>query len=118
MTRLDQIDDLAASSQELADRLELHAAAEEQLFHPTLARAADDGAEEGLIAVRDHNDIRHAVTDVAATPLACRPAEAGSTAQPAAVPRRRRRTSATGSLRDTVFTDGQQSGLERGRPPW
>jgi hypothetical protein len=51
--------------------LELHAAAEEAIFYPALLKAGlaasrQAGAEaETLDAIRDHNDIRDAVTDVA-----------------------------------------------------
>jgi iron-sulfur cluster repair protein YtfE (RIC family) len=62
---LDDAGDPAAAWQALADRLEVHAAAEEELLYPVLARAADDGVSEGVAAVRQHNDIRHAVRAVA-----------------------------------------------------
>lgn len=62
---LERSDDLTAAWQELADRLEVHAVAEEKLLYPVLADAADEGEQEGLAAVRQHNDIRHAVRDVA-----------------------------------------------------
>jgi hypothetical protein len=58
---LEQADDLAGVWQDLADRLEVHAVAEERLFYPVLADEADDGANDGKTAVREHNDIRHAV---------------------------------------------------------
>jgi hemerythrin-like domain-containing protein len=62
---LDQADDPGSAWQDLADRLEVHAVAEEQLFYPVLADEATDGVEDGLAAVREHNDIRHAVRAVA-----------------------------------------------------
>jgi Hemerythrin HHE cation binding domain len=62
---LDDTGDLAAAWQELADRLEVHAAAEEELLYPVLAHAAEEGVAEGVAAVRQHNDIRHAVRAVA-----------------------------------------------------
>lgn len=63
---LEHADDVGAAWQSLADRLEVHAVAEEQLFYPELANAAADGEEEAVTAVREHNDIRHAVRDVEA----------------------------------------------------
>jgi len=38
----------------LAARLEVHAVAEEELFYPLLASAAEHGAAEGQRAVKDH----------------------------------------------------------------
>jgi hemerythrin HHE cation binding domain-containing protein len=64
-TDLENADDLSAAWEELAARLEVHAVAEERLFYPVLADEADDGAEDGKEAVREHNAIRHAVADVA-----------------------------------------------------
>ena len=64
-TDLENADDLSAAWAELAARLEVHAVAEERLFYPVLADEADDGAEDGKEAVREHNEIRHAVADVA-----------------------------------------------------
>jgi iron-sulfur cluster repair protein YtfE (RIC family) len=61
---LEQADDLATAWTELADRLEVHAVAEERLFYPVLAHEADDGVDDGKTAVREHNDIRQAVRDV------------------------------------------------------
>ena len=61
---LGDADDLDTAWTELAARLEVHAVAEERLFYPVLADEADDGAEDGKTAVREHNDIRHAVADV------------------------------------------------------
>ena len=42
----------------LATRLEVHAVGEEELLYPRLARAADEGVQESVDAVRDHNEIR------------------------------------------------------------
>ncbi len=62
---------LSAVWQRLGTFLELHAAAEEAIFYPALLRvglaaARQAGAEaETLDAIRDHNEIRDAVTDVA-----------------------------------------------------
>jgi hemerythrin HHE cation binding domain-containing protein len=61
---LDTADDLDAAWTELANRLEVHAVAEERLFYPVLAKEAADGTEDGTTAVREHNDIRHAVSAV------------------------------------------------------
>ncbi|WP_375498464.1 hemerythrin domain-containing protein [uncultured Jatrophihabitans sp.] len=62
---LEQSDDLAAAWTDLADRLEVHAVAEERLFYPVLADEVDDGVRDGKTAVREHNDIRQSVRDVA-----------------------------------------------------
>ena len=61
---LEQADDPAAAWRGLADRLEVHAVAEEELFYPALAHAGGDGVNESVTAVRQHNDIRHAVRAV------------------------------------------------------
>lgn len=63
-TGLDDAEDLSAAWQELVARLEVHAVAEERLFYPVLADEADTGVEDGKTAVREHNDIRHAVAAV------------------------------------------------------
>src|ERR1700685_845737 len=48
----------------LADKLEVHAYAEEMIFYPQLlARGADDPEGETLDAIGDHNDIRDGVRD-------------------------------------------------------
>jgi hypothetical protein len=55
----------------LAARLDVHAAAEEEIFYPQLlARGADDPEEETLDAIGDHNDIRDGVHDAARHPVA------------------------------------------------
>lgn len=59
-----EIGDLGAAWNDLAARLEVHAVAEETLFYPVLAHTRDDGAAEGVHAVYDHNEIRHAVAAV------------------------------------------------------
>lgn len=69
--RFAELDDLRASrthAEELdrawrpiADLLEVHAAAEEELFYPRLLPRGDDAEEETRDAIRDHNDIRDAV---------------------------------------------------------
>ena len=54
----------------LADLLDLHAVAEEQIFYPMLLRKGDEGeaVDETIDAVGDHNDIRDAVREAAAHP--------------------------------------------------
>ena len=48
----------------LADKLDVHAYAEEKIFYPQLlTRGADDPEGETLDAIGDHNDIRDAVRD-------------------------------------------------------
>ena len=60
----------------LAAFLELHAAAEEEIFYPALlqvglaARRASGVESETLDAIGDHNDIRDAITEVARHPVA------------------------------------------------
>jgi len=60
----------------LASFLELHAAAEEEIFYPALlqvglaARRASGVEAETLDAIHDHNDIRDAVAEVARHPVA------------------------------------------------
>jgi hypothetical protein len=60
----------------LASFLELHAAAEEEIFYPALlqvglaARRASGVEAETLDAIHDHNDIRDAVSEVARHPVA------------------------------------------------
>jgi hypothetical protein len=54
-------DALAAVWRPLADLLDIHAAAEEEVFYPRLLRAGDDAVDETVDAIGDHNDIRDAV---------------------------------------------------------
>jgi hypothetical protein len=67
---LEQIDrsdtgTLSALWARLAVFLELHAAAEEEVFYPALLKVGSTGAEpETLDAIHDHNDIRDAVLAV------------------------------------------------------
>src|SRR5215213_8558902 len=57
--------------QPLADRLDVHAAAEEEIFYPQLlSRGEDDPEDETLDAIGDHNDIRDGVHDAARHPVA------------------------------------------------
>jgi len=73
---LEQIDradtgTLSAVWARLSAFLELHAAAEEEIFYPALLRAglstgrADSAEEETLDAIHDHNDIRDAIAATA-----------------------------------------------------
>ncbi len=57
---------LGALWKDLAEFLEVHAAAEEAVFYPELLKLADEGGEETRDAVGDHNDIREAVQRAAA----------------------------------------------------
>jgi hypothetical protein len=69
------IDVLSAVWQRLATFLELHAAAEEEIFYPELvqvglaARRTAGVEEETLDALHDHNEIRDAVAGVARHPV-------------------------------------------------
>jgi Hemerythrin HHE cation binding domain len=69
------IEVLSAVWRRLAAFLELHAAAEEEIFYPELvqvglaARRAAGVEEETLDAISDHNEIRDAVADVARHPV-------------------------------------------------
>ncbi len=66
---------LGAVWDRLAAFLELHAAAEEEIFYPALlrvgiqARRAGTAEDETLDAIGDHNDIRDAVTSVPGHPV-------------------------------------------------
>lgn len=56
------VDALIAAWEDLADRLEVHATAEEQVFYPVLLkRGSDEAIDETLDAVGDHNEIRDAI---------------------------------------------------------
>jgi hypothetical protein len=50
----------------LAEHLERHASAEEEVFYPAVLERLEDGAHEAHHAVRDHNKIRDALRRVAA----------------------------------------------------
>jgi len=50
---------------DVADFLEVHAAAEEVVFYPELLKHADPDREETLDAITDHNDIRNGVSEAA-----------------------------------------------------
>ena len=66
---------LSAVWERLATFLELHAAAEEEIFYPELLRAGITARRAGSVegetvdAIRDHNDIRDAVAAVAGHPV-------------------------------------------------
>src|ERR1700712_3485921 len=53
----------------LAQRLDVHAIAEEQIFYPQLLRVGEDPEEETLDAIGDHNDIRDGLHDAARHPV-------------------------------------------------
>lgn len=55
----------------LAKRLDLHAAAEEDIFYPQLLSVGEDGEAEAetLDAIGDHNDIRDGVRAAAGNPI-------------------------------------------------
>jgi hypothetical protein len=76
---------IAAAWHPLADLLEVHASAEEEILYPVLLkRGGDEAPEETDDAIRDHNEIRDAIRDAADAPsgsdswweavLACRKA--------------------------------------------
>jgi hypothetical protein len=80
-----EADKIASAWQPLADLLEVHASAEEDILYPVLIkRGGDEAPEETDDAIRDHNEIRDAIRAAAgATPgsdpwweavLACRKA--------------------------------------------
>ncbi|HEY8729715.1 MAG TPA: hemerythrin domain-containing protein [Acidothermaceae bacterium] len=50
---------------DLANFLEVHAAAEEAVFYPELLKLADKSGAETDDAIGDHNDIRDAITEAA-----------------------------------------------------
>jgi hypothetical protein len=57
-------DELGAVWEPLADLLDVHAAAEEEIFYPELLRTGEtDPEEETLDAIGDHNEIRDGVQD-------------------------------------------------------
>lgn len=55
--------------QPLADKLDVHAIAEERIFYPQLLRFGDDPEEETLDAIGDHNDIRDGVHEAGRYPV-------------------------------------------------
>ncbi len=59
---------IGAAWQPLADLLEVHAKAEEDIVYPVLLkRGGDEAPEETDDAIGDHNDIRDAIRDAAGT---------------------------------------------------
>ncbi|RTL68781.1 MAG: hemerythrin domain-containing protein [Pseudonocardiaceae bacterium] len=61
---------LRAVWQPLADHLDVHAVAEEEIFYPQLLRrGGDDAEDETLDAIGDHNDIRDGVHAAARHPI-------------------------------------------------
>lgn len=54
---------LARIWEPLGTLLDLHAAAEEEVFYPRLVRSGADGDAETADAIKDHNQIRDAVAD-------------------------------------------------------
>jgi hypothetical protein len=61
--------DLGRVWQPLADLLDVHAAAEEEIFYPELIQRGADAEAETLDAVGDHNEIRDGVRDAAGYPV-------------------------------------------------
>ena len=57
--------ELAEGWQRLADQLEVHAAAEEEIYYPALLRKVDESEDDTEHAIKDHNKIRDAVDAVA-----------------------------------------------------
>jgi hypothetical protein len=57
----------------LAELLDVHAIAEEEIFYPQLLREGEDAREETLDAIGDHNDIRDCVHEAARLPVGSAP---------------------------------------------
>ena len=64
---------LRAVWEPLAALLDLHAAAEEEIFYPQLLRRGDNAGDETVDAIRDHNDIRDGVHEAARHPIGSPP---------------------------------------------
>jgi len=65
---------LDAAWQPLADLLEVHAKAEEEIFYPVLLkRGSDEAPEETNDAVGDHNEIRDAIQSAAGSQTGSEP---------------------------------------------
>lgn len=63
-------ENLRAVWQPLADHLDVHAVAEEEIFYPQLLRRGGDSAvDETLDAIGDHNEIRDGVHEAARHPI-------------------------------------------------
>ncbi len=58
-------EELDAAWTSLADQLEVHASAEEEMFYPLLAQAGREEADDARSQVHDHNEIRDSVRAVA-----------------------------------------------------
>jgi hypothetical protein len=63
------VDAVHAVWRPLADKLDVHAVAEERIFYPQLLRVGEDPEEETLDAISDHNDIRDGVRDANQLPI-------------------------------------------------
>ncbi len=61
---LEDVGQLRSRWRELSAGLEVHAAAEEELFYPELLRDVDDSRDDTVHAVHDHNEIRETTTAV------------------------------------------------------
>jgi Hemerythrin HHE cation binding domain len=61
--------ELAKAWDPLAELLDVHAIAEEEIFYPHLLRKGDDAREETLDAIGDHNDIRDCVHEAERLPV-------------------------------------------------
>ena len=66
-TEIEQLTDaeeLGSRWKDLADQLEVHASGEEEVFYPVLLQEVDDSEGDTEHAVKDHNEIREAVSAV------------------------------------------------------
>jgi len=61
---LTDADQLTRAWTTLTELLEVHASGEESVLYPKLAWAAEEGAEEAELAVREHNELRDSVAAV------------------------------------------------------
>lgn len=64
----EDVEQLRAIWEPLAELLDVHAAAEEAVFYPELLRRGDDAEDETVDAIGDHNDIRDGVRAAAPHP--------------------------------------------------
>jgi hypothetical protein len=64
-----EVEAVRAVWQPLADRLDVHALAEERIFYPQLLRFGEDPEDETLDAIGDHNDIRDGVHQAEQLPI-------------------------------------------------
>ncbi|MBV9164465.1 MAG: hemerythrin domain-containing protein [Pseudonocardiales bacterium] len=65
----DEPERLRAIWEPLAALLEVHAAAEETIFYPQLLRRGEEGEDETVDAIGDHNEIRDGVRAAAPHPI-------------------------------------------------